>query len=202
MIASRGFTARRSLACALPSLNLKKRRDYSQSAYSVCIFYFLFSRMGSALLSRFDLVSWKHQDYILSFVRSWAIPSCSALNATVCCASSFLLLSLWIKSLSVITYKNCEMLLSAAFYYAAQSRNDTFIYNQLSPCGRDFTDTSGGSRGGARGARPPALFLDQTKKFFWRPAPLYLRVWMTAPPLISRSGSGTGYRHPNTKDSG
>ena len=131
MIASPGFTARRSLACALPSLNLKKRRDYSQSAYSVCIFYFLFSRMGSALLSRFDLVSLKHQDYILSFVRSWAVPSCSALNTTVCCASAFLLLNLWTKSLSVITYKNCEMLLSAAFYYAAQSRNDTFIYNQL-----------------------------------------------------------------------
>ena len=30
------------------------------------------------------------------------------------------------------------------------------------------------------------------KKMFWRPPlPSYLRVWMTAPPLISRSGSGT-----------
>ena len=44
-------------------------------------------------------------------------------------------------TLSVITYKNCEMFLSAAFYYAAQSRNDTLIYNQLSPCGRDPSDT-------------------------------------------------------------
>ena len=53
------------------------------------------------------------------------------------------------------------MLLSATFYCAGQSRNDTFIYNQLSPCGRDPTDTSVGSREGARGgrgARPPALF--------------------------------------------
>ena len=46
---------------------------------------------------------------------------------------------------------------------------------------------SGGSRGEARGARPP-LFLDQTKarrveKNFLRPAPpLYLRVWMIAAP--------------------
>ena len=49
--------------------------------------------------------------------------------------------------------------------------------------------SSGGSRGGARGAQAPPLFLDQTeartaeKLFFGRPAPLlYLRVWMTAPP--------------------
>ena len=27
----------------------------------------------------------------------------------------------------VITYKNCEIFLSVAFYYAAQSRNDTLI---------------------------------------------------------------------------
>ena len=98
--------------------------------------------MGSALLSRFDLVSrLKHQNYILSFLRRWAVPSCSALNTTVCCASSFLLLSLWIKSLSVITYENCEMLFSAAFDYAAQGRNSTLIYNQLSPCGLVPTDT-------------------------------------------------------------
>ena len=100
--------------------------------------------MGSALLSRFDLVSClKNKDYILSFLRSWAVPSCSALNTTVFCASSFLLLSQWIKSLSVITYKNCQMLLRAAFDHAALSRNNSRIYNQLSPCGRDpiVTDT-------------------------------------------------------------
>ena len=33
------------------------------------------------------------------------------------------------------------MFLSAAFYYAAQNRNETLIYNQLSPCGRDTSDT-------------------------------------------------------------
>ena len=55
------------------------------------------------------------------------------------------------------------------------------------------------------GAWAPALFLDQTKargveKIFWRPAPpLYLRIWMIAPPplLTSRSGSGTVMYHPN-----
>ena len=50
------------------------------------------------------------------------------------------------------------------------------------------------------GAWAPALFLDQTKargveKIFWTPAPpLYLRIWIIAPPpplLTSRSGSGT-----------
>lgn len=142
MIASRGFTARRSHARSLLSLNLKKRGTVRSLLIQFCIFYFLLSRMGSALLSRFDLVSsLKHQDYILSFLRSWVVPSCSALTTTVCYASSFLPLSLWIKSLSVITYKNCEMFLSAAFYYVAQSRNDTLIYNQLSPCGRDPSDT-------------------------------------------------------------
>ena len=58
------------------------------------------------------------------------------------------------------------MLLSATFYCAGQSRNDTFIYNQLSPCGRDPTDTSVGSRGGARGARPPLYFETPLKYFF------------------------------------
>ena len=142
MIASRGFIAWPSRARALPSLNLKKGGTACSQLIQFCIFYFLLSRMGSALLSRFDLVSsLKHQYYILSFLRSWVVPSCNALNTTVRYASSFLLLSLWIKSLSVITYKNCEMFLSAAFYYAAQSRNDTLIYNQLSPCGRDTSDT-------------------------------------------------------------
>ena len=61
---------------------------------------------------------------------------------------------------------------------------------------------SGGSSGGAWGARPPSFRLKwgpkARKKFFWdRPplsqglddcAPPYLRVWMTAPPLISESG--------------
>ena len=47
---------------------------------------------------------------------------------------------------------------------------------------------SGGSRGGARGARPP-LFLDQTearrteKNVFDPPPPPYLMVWIP-PPLI------------------
>ena len=52
------------------------------------------------------------------------------------------------------------------------------------------TDRSGGSRGGARRARGPPLFLDQNKArraekllFGGRPPP-NLRVWMTAPPLI------------------
>ena len=46
---------------------------------------------------------------------------------------------------------------------------------------------SDGSMGGARGARPP-LFLVKTKprpegpKTFFGDRPLYLRVWMTAPP--------------------
>ena len=48
---------------------------------------------------------------------------------------------------------------------------------------------SGGSRGGARGGRPP-LFLDQTvaqraeKNLFGDPLPPYLRVWMIGFPLI------------------
>ena len=49
-----------------------------------------------------------------------------------------------------------------------------------------FVYNSGGFRGGAWEARAPLLFLDQTeaapegsKKFFWRPGPPYLRVWMT-----------------------
>ena len=64
------------------------------------------------------------------------------------------------------------------------------------------TDGSGGSRGGAQGARPPSpsLCLDQTearrdKKIFGDRAPPYLRIWMTAPTLPSptwRSGSATG----------
>ena len=47
----------------------------------------------------------------------------------------------------------------------------------------------GGSRGGAWGARPPPLFLDQTevrraeKMFFGDWASPFLRVWMTPPPL-------------------
>jgi len=59
---------------------------------------------------------------------------------------------------------------------------------------RQHLVNGGGSRGGARGSRPP-LFLDQTEaqkaeNFFWIPAPThppppYLRVWMTAPPLLS-----------------
>ena len=56
--------------------------------------------------------------------------------------------------------------------------------------------TSGGSRKGARGA---PLFLDQTearraeKNLFETgpPPPPHLRVWMTGPPLIRRSGSAT-----------
>ena len=47
---------------------------------------------------------------------------------------------------------------------------------------------SGRSRGGARGAQAPPLFLDQTearraKKNFFEDHPPYLRVWMTGPPL-------------------
>ena len=49
----------------------------------------------------------------------------------------------------------------------------------------DLPVSSGGSRGGARGARP--LFLDQTEarrdeKSFFKTAPPYLRVWMTGSP--------------------
>ena len=50
---------------------------------------------------------------------------------------------------------------------------------------------SGGSRGGAWGARPlPPLFLDETEarrveKKFLETGPLpYLRVWMTIPPPL------------------
>ena len=52
---------------------------------------------------------------------------------------------------------------------------------------------SDGSRGRARGPSPPPLFLDQTKNFFGDRTlpPPYLRVWMTGPLLISRSGYGT-----------
>ena len=56
---------------------------------------------------------------------------------------------------------------------------------------------SGGSRGGARGPRVPPLFSDQTeargaeKGFGDCPPSLCLRVWMTAPLLISRSVSST-----------
>ena len=51
-------------------------------------------------------------------------------------------------------------------------------------------------QGRAQGRGPP-LFLVQTeaqrakKIFLGDPPPPYLRVWMTGPPLISRSGSGT-----------
>ena len=61
------------------------------------------------------------------------------------------------------------------------------------------TECSGGSRGGARGARLPPLFLDQNslpKLLFWEATPPpptpYVRVWITGTPLISKSGSGTG----------
>ena len=53
--------------------------------------------------------------------------------------------------------------------------------------------TSGGSRRGARWTRPP-LFLHQTearraeKNFLQTGPPLFVRVWMTRPPLLSGSG--------------
>ena len=55
-----------------------------------------------------------------------------------------------------------------------------------------FVDDSGGFRRGAWEARASLLFLDQTeaasegpKKFFGRPGPPYLRVWMTGcPPYL------------------
>ena len=55
---------------------------------------------------------------------------------------------------------------------------------------------SGGTKGSGPGStreHPPSLLLDQTKNIFGDRAhrPPYLRVWMTGPPLISRSGSGT-----------
>ena len=50
------------------------------------------------------------------------------------------------------------------------------------------------------------LFLDQTetrraeKKFFWdAPTPAYLRVWMTGPPFIWRSGSATEHKPESLK---
>ena len=51
---------------------------------------------------------------------------------------------------------------------------------------------------GSGGARPPLIFRPK-ENIFWRPAPHYLRVWMTAPPpptsrYLSRSGSGTVYQ--------
>ena len=36
------------------------------------------------------------------------------------------------------------------------------------------------------------------KNFLGRPPPPYLRVWMTPPPPISRSGSGTACNHQST----
>ena len=52
---------------------------------------------------------------------------------------------------------------------------------------------SGGSRGGALRAAPLLIFRPnwgpKGQKKIWDPLP-YLRVWMTGPPLISRSGSG------------
>ena len=56
-----------------------------------------------------------------------------------------------------------------------------------------FVSNSGGSRGGAWGARAPLLFLDQTaaqraEKFFLQtasPLPPYLGVWMTGRPPLS-----------------
>ena len=47
---------------------------------------------------------------------------------------------------------------------------------------------------GPGGPAPPYFYTKLTKIFFeTRPPPLYLRVWMTAPPLIRRSGSATGF---------
>ena len=65
---------------------------------------------------------------------------------------------------------------------------------------------SGGSRGRARGPRPPLIFRrkwgpEGRKHFFFLgrpPPPPYLKVWMTAPPLIWRSGSATGMYVANT----
>ena len=60
---------------------------------------------------------------------------------------------------------------------------------------------SGGSRGGARGTRPPPVMFRPNwgprgrKKFFWDRASPCLRIWMTAhppPPIIWRSGCTTG----------
>ena len=48
-LASRGFAAQRSSACALPSLNLKKKRDRSQSS----------KHENSSLLKNFVSTSWK-----------------------------------------------------------------------------------------------------------------------------------------------
>ena len=55
-----------------------------------------------------------------------------------------------------------------------------------------WTQISGGSRGGAQGARFPPVFLDPTVAqraetifFETTPTPPYLRVWMTAPPALS-----------------
>ena len=60
------------------------------------------------------------------------------------------------------------------------------------------TRNQGQIQGRGPGARRP-LVLDQTearraeKPFFGdHPPPLYLRVWMSSPPLISRSGSASG----------
>ena len=49
-------------------------------------------------------------------------------------------------------------------------------------------NNSGGSRGGARGPSPPQFWTklrpEVLKKNIWRPGPpIYLRAWMTSPPL-------------------
>ena len=68
----------------------------------------------------------------------------------------------------------------------------------LSPIIKDVAvpKLSGGSRGGARGARPPPLFSDQTEKIFEDRAPPLSQGLddRPFPPRISRSGSGTDTR--------
>ena len=64
-------------------------------------------------------------------------------------------------------------------------------------------NSSGGSRGAARGGRAPPLFLDQTEarraetKNFGDRAPLYLRVWMTVPSVLDPALSCIVTRRPS-----
>ena len=79
-------------------------------------------------------------------------------------------------------------------------RTTVFVYSQLLS---RRTLVSGGSRGRAPGASPPPLLLDQTEarraeKLFVKSGLLrYLRVWMTAPPLLPEGLDPPLHLHTN-----
>ena len=84
----------------------------------------------------------------------------------------------------VVEHWGC-VLVSSFLKRCIRSLWNSLLYNYLALY-------SGGSSEGAWGACPPSFRSKwgpkAWKKFFLRPPPPYLRVWMTAPPLISGSG--------------